>query len=573
MPTRKDTNSILIKNANVHNLKNLTVSIPRNKLVVITGLSGSGKSSLAFDTLYAEGQRRYVESLSSYARQFLGRINKPDVEYIRGIPPAIAIEQKVKSNNPRSTVGTSTEIYDYMKLLFSKIGKTYSPVSGDIVKKYSISDILKEIYNQKKSTSFFIIFPINLKKQNNSARIIEIIKQQGFSRIFIDNQIKNIDEIELKTLISIKKLFIVVDRIALNDDDDTKSRIADSLQIAFAEGKGECLICFSNGRELTFSNKFEADGISFHEPDVNMFSFNNPMGACEKCEGFGTVMGIDPELVVPDKSLSVYQDAITCWKGEKMQDWKDELIKNAEKFNFPVHRPYNNLSYEEKEILWKGNKFFSGIKNFFSYIESKAYKIQYRVLLARYRGKTQCSDCEGSRLKKESTYVKINNYCISDLINLPLNKLISFFSEMNLSDYDRVVAQRIISEIKSRLEILCDLGLGYLSLNRSSSTLSGGEFQRINLANSLGSSLVGSLYILDEPSIGLHQRDTKLLIITLKKLRDLGNSVIVVEHDEEIIKASDEIIDIGPFSGRFGGEVVFQGHFSEFDKNSKSLTK
>lgn len=573
MPSHKDIKSISIKGAKVHNLKNISLEIPRNKLVVITGLSGSGKSSLAFDTLFAEGQRRYVESLSSYARQFLGRINKPDVESIKGIPPAIAIEQKMKHSNPRSTVGTSTEIYDYIKLLFSKIGKTYSPLSGTIVKKHSISDVMREISDKKKSEYFMILFPLHLHEKIKFDRIKEILIQQGYSRILIKNRVVNLHDAEYIPPPSIKTILVIVDRISYNNDEDTLSRIADSLQIAFTEGKGNCIIRYDDGKENLYSDKFEADGITFREPDINLFSFNNPVGACEKCEGFGSVMGIDPDLVIPDKSLSIFQDAVVCWKGEKMQKWKEELIKVSEKIDFPIHRPYFELSQAEHNLLWTGNKYFSGLSDFFKYVESKAYKIQYRVLLSRYRGKTTCNECGGSRLRKDTIYIKIADKNITELVNIPLSELRVFFNNLNISKEDEVISSRILKEINSRLKFICNLGLDYLTLNRNTSTLSGGEFQRINLANSLGSSLVGALYILDEPSIGLHQRDTHLLIKTLKELRDMGNSVVVVEHDEEIIRSSDEIIDIGPFSGRFGGEIVFQGHFSELKKDSDSLTK
>lgn len=566
---------IQIKGARVHNLKNIDLLIPRNRFIVITGVSGSGKSSLAFDTLYAEGQRRYVESLSSYARQFLGRLDKPEVDFIKGIPPAIAIEQKVNTRNPRSTVGTSTEIYDYLKLLFARIGKTISPVSGMEVKRHHVKDVVDFVMEQPLETRFAIIAPLHLPEGRNCTEQLIILQKQGFSRIISNNEFIRIDEALLQSTSHDCGAFnLVIDRLSVQHDEDTTARLADSIQTAFYEGNGECQIMFfdETNRLHTFSNRFEADGITFEEPSEHMFAFNSPMGACPRCEGFGSIIGIDEDLVVPNKSLSVYEDAIACWKGDKMGEWKDELIKNAHRYNFPVHTPYFQLSAAERELLWSGNKYFSGINDFFKYVEEKQYKIQYRVMLSRYRGKTTCPECKGSRIKKEASWVKINDKSINDLMVLPITELIEFFHTISLTSYEEKVAGRLLKEIISRLSFLINVGLGYLTLNRLSSSLSGGESQRINLATSLGSSLVGSLYILDEPSIGLHSRDTLLLIEVLKKLQHLGNTVIVVEHDEEIIRAADEIIDIGPGAGRMGGEVVFQGDFRALQTSDKSLT-
>ncbi|RKE04686.1 excinuclease ABC subunit UvrA [Marinifilum flexuosum] len=563
---------IHIKGARVHNLKNIDLKIPRNQFIVITGLSGSGKSSLAFDTLYAEGQRRYVESLSAYARQFLGRIDKPEVDFIKGIPPAIAIEQKVNTRNPRSTVGTSTEIYDYLKLLFARIGKTYSPISNTLVKRHSISDVVNFILKQKEDLPVMILAEM-LNGDRSKKEQLEVLSKQGFSRIEIDGKIHKIfDALEAPEIIPADKpIHIVIDRIRVSSDEDTKNRIADSLQTAFYEGKGECLVMFE-GETHSFSNRFEADGIEFEDPNVHTFSFNNPVGACPKCEGFGKVIGIDEDLVIPNKTISIYDDAVVCWKGEKMQEWKNQLIYAADKFDFPIHRPYFELSEEQKLLLWTGNKHFKGLNAFFKYLESKQYKIQYRVMLSRYRGKTTCPDCRGTRLKKEAGYIKIDGKNIQDLVLMPIIELNSFFQNLELSKTEEQIAKRLLVDIRNRLQFLSDVGLGYLTLNRLSSSLSGGESQRINLATSLGSSLVGSLYILDEPSIGLHSRDTDLLIKVLKQLRDLGNTVIVVEHDEDIILAADHVIDIGPHAGRLGGEVVFQGDLNALKKSNESLT-
>lgn len=563
---------IHIKGARVHNLKNIDLKIPRNKFIVITGLSGSGKSSLAFNTLYAEGQRRYVESLSAYARQFLGRIDKPEVDFIKGIPPAIAIEQKVNTRNPRSTVGTSTEIYDYLKLLFARIGKTYSPISNALVKRHTITDVVKFILKQKKDLPIMILAEM-INGDRSKIEQLEILSQQGFSRIEIDGKIHKIfDVLESPELIVANTpINIVIDRIRVSDNEDTRNRIADSLQTAFYEGKGECIISFRDV-SYQFSNKFEADGIIFEEPSLHTFSFNNPIGACPKCEGFGKIIGIDENLVIPNKTISIYDDAIVCWKGEKMQEWKNKLIYAADKFDFPIHRPYFELSEEQKLLLWTGNKHFKGLNDFFKYLEAKQYKIQYRVMLSRYRGKTTCPDCRGTRLKKEAGYVKIQDKNIQDLVLMPISELNDFFLHIDLSETEAQIAKRLLVDIKNRLQFLSDVGLGYLTLNRLSSSLSGGESQRINLATSLGSSLVGSLYILDEPSIGLHSKDTDLLIKVLKQLRDLGNTVIVVEHDEDIILAADHVIDIGPYAGRLGGEVVFEGSIDQLKKSNKSLT-
>ncbi len=568
---------IEIKRARVHNLKNVTLQIPLNKLIVITGVSGSGKSSLAFDTLFAEGQRRYVESLSSYARQFLGRINKPEVDFIKGIPPAIAIEQKVNTRNPRSTVGTSTEIYDYLKLLFARIGKTFSPVTNKIVTRQSVTDVVDFINSFDEGTRLIVTAPLLPKNDRTILQEAELLMQQGFTRLEINDKIVRINELlESKPeKLTVKNSHLVIDRISVNSDEDTQSRIADSVQTAFFEGNGECSVkVFGKDKVTTqtFSNLFSADGIEFEQPTVHMFSFNNPVGACPLCEGYGKVIGIDEDLVIPNKSLSVYQDAIACWKGEKMSEWKNKLIYSAEKFGFPIHKPFYELTEAQRFLLWTGNEHFKGLNRFFKYLEENSYKIQYRVMLSRYRGKTVCPDCKGSRLKKEAGYVKVAGKSLQELVLLPVSELQKFFNTLKLDDYDTEIAKRILIEINNRIEFLYDVGLGYLTLNRLSSTLSGGESQRINLATSLGSSLVGSLYILDEPSIGLHSRDTDRLIKVLRRLQKIGNTVIVVEHDEEIIRAADEIIDIGPFAGQHGGEVVFHGNHTELHKSPESLT-
>ena len=562
--------NIIIKGANLHNLKNIDVVIPRNKLVVITGLSGSGKSSLAFDTLYAEGQRRYVESLSSYARQFLGRLNKPKVEYIKGIAPAIAIEQKVNSTNPRSTVGTTTEIYDYLKLLFARIGKTYSPISGNLVKKHTTSDVISHVKLYEEGEKLLLLSPISLETGRSMADKLKVLNQQGYSRIKIGNEVLRIEEIE-KTE-NIKEIDLVVDRIIVKHEEDFYNRLADAVETAFFEGKGTCVIeSLSDKKQYIFNNKFELDGMSFLEPNIHLFSFNNPYGACPKCEGYGDVIGIDEDLVIPNTSLSIYENAVFPWRGESMSWYRDQLVNNSHKFNFPIHKPYFQLTEEQKRLVWEGNSCFQGLNSFFEELEAKAYKIQNRVMLSRYRGKTKCNLCHGKRLRVEANYMKIENHTITDLVEMPLDKLANFFNQLELSDHDKKIADRLLKEITNRLSFLSNVGLDYLTLNRRSNTLSGGESQRINLATSLGSSLVGSMYILDEPSIGLHPKDTKKLIKVLLALRDLGNTVIVVEHDEDIMKAADEIIDIGPEAGTFGGQVVATGSYNDI-LLSNSLT-
>ncbi|WP_439151198.1 excinuclease ABC subunit UvrA [Winogradskyella sp.] len=556
--------NIIIKGAKLHNLKNIDVVIPRNKLVVITGLSGSGKSSLAFDTLYAEGQRRYVESLSSYARQFLGRLNKPKVDYIKGIAPAIAIEQKVNSTNPRSTVGTTTEIYDYLKLLFARIGKTYSPVSGNEVKKHTVTDVISHISTFDEGSKLLLLSPIILEEGRTAENKLQTLQQQGYARIKYKEDVLRIDDALKLNIKSDKNLFLVVDRIVFKDDEDFLNRLADAIETAFFEGVGTCIIeSLSDNKKITFNNKFELDGITFLEPNAHLFSFNNPYGACPKCEGYSDVIGIDEDLVIPNTALSVYENAIFPWRGESMSWYRDQLVNNSHKFNFPIHKPFFELSDEQKALIWKGNEYFEGLNTFFTELESKAYKIQNRVMLSRYRGKTKCSVCRGKRLREEADYVKIKNATITSLVDLPIKDLISFFKALKLNKYDTKIAKRLLTEINTRLEFLSNVGLDYLTLNRKSNTLSGGESQRINLATSLGSSLIGSMYILDEPSIGLHPKDTERLISVLKSLRDLGNTVIVVEHDEDIMRAADEIIDIGPEAGTFGGEVVAVGEFKD----------
>jgi excinuclease ABC subunit A len=565
---------IEIKGAKVHNLKNIDIRIPRSKLVVITGLSGSGKSSLAFDTLYAEGQRRYVESLSSYARQFLGRMDKPEVDYIKGIPPAIAIEQKVNTRNPRSTVGTSTEIYDYIKLLYARTGKTYSPVSGNEVLRHEVVDVVTFLTSFQIGSKITIVAPMLIWKERTFEKEAELLLQQGFTRLELDGEIVKISDLGSYSK-QPKEINVLIDRIPVSEDEDFSSRLADSVQTAFFEGKGECIARIEQGNTLEtakFSNRFEADGITFEEPTLHLFSFNNPIGACPVCEGYGKTIGIDEDLVVPNKSLSVFSDAIVCWKGEKMGEWKEQLVKHASKFEFPIHKPYYDLTSEQKRLLWTGNSYFDGLNTFFKQLEEQTYKIQYRVMLSRYRGKTICPECEGTRLKKEASYVKVGGKSITQLVNLPVTELKLFFEGLALSQTDHQVAERLLIEINNRIEFLCDVGLGYLTLNRLSSSLSGGESQRINLATSLGSSLVGSMYILDEPSIGLHPRDTSRLIKVLRKLQQLGNSVLVVEHDEEIMRAADYLIDIGPLAGQHGGEVVFEGTHEEMLLHPVSLT-
>jgi len=571
LSTLEPKKNILIKGAQLHNLKNLDVAIPRNKLVVVTGLSGSGKSSLAFDTLYAEGQRRYVESLSSYARQFLGRLDKPKVEYIKGIAPAIAIEQKVNTTNARSTVGTSTEIYDYLKLLFARVGRTYSPVSGREVRKHTVTDIINEVKTFEPDSRWLLLAPVHTEKGRTIEEKLGVLLQQGFARILVDNETLRLDEIADVDFAN-KEVLLVVDRIVVKEEEEFYNRLADAVQTAFYEGKGEAYLQdVATGNRLVYSNNFELDGLTFPEPNVHLFSFNNPYGACPSCEGYGSIIGIDEELVVPNTALSIYENAIFPWRGESMGWYRDQLVNNSHKFDFPVHKPYFQLSESDRQLVWTGNKYFTGLNDFFAELEEKNYKIQNRVMLSRYRGKTKCPDCKGKRLRPEANYIKIGGRTISDLVDLPIKNLAEFFSGLELNEYDTTVAKRLLVEINSRLSFLQEVGLNYLTLNRRSNTLSGGESQRINLATSLGSSLVGSMYILDEPSIGLHPKDTERLIHVLEGLRNLGNTVIVVEHDEDIMKAADMIIDIGPEAGSFGGELVAQGTYDEILK-SDSLT-
>ena len=567
------TNYISIKGARVNNLKNISLDIPRNKLIVITGLSGSGKSSLAFDTLYAEGQRRYVESLSSYARQFLGRMSKPECDFIKGIPPAIAIEQKVTSRNPRSTVGTSTEIYEYLRLLYARIGRTFSPVSGQEVKKHTMQDVISCVQSYPDHTRFLVLTPMLKRADRTLSEQLDMDLKQGFSRIEVNGEMIRIDEY---TPSDKDEIYLVVDRLSVDPSKEAISRLTDSVETAMYEGDSSCLLRFYLDGDKTeikeFSTKFEADGITFEEPTDQLFSFNSPVGACPTCEGFGNVMGIDEHLVVPNRSLSVYDGAIMCWRGEKMGKWLEALIKNAVHFDFPIFTPYYELTAAQRKLLWEGNEYFGGINAFFKMLEENQYKIQYRVMLARYRGKTQCPTCKGTRLKKEANYIQVGGKKITELVNLPITELKEFFSQLELSSYEKEVATRILLEITNRIDFLLDVGLGYLTLNRLSNSLSGGESQRINLATSLGSSLVGSLYILDEPSIGLHSRDTDRLIAVLRQLQQLGNTVIVVEHDEDIIRAADYIIDIGPDAGRLGGEIVYEGDMKNLQKGSSSYT-
>ena len=550
---------ILIQGAKLHNLKDIDVAIKRNSFTVITGLSGSGKSSLAFDTLYAEGQRRYVESLSSYARQFMGRLNKPKVDQIKGIAPAIAVEQKVIASNPRSTVGTKTEIYDYLKLLYARIGTTYSPISGRAVKKDRVSDVVDFLVSQEEGSKFLLLTTPQHQDRSPKERI-DILIQQGYARIFTKKGMQRIDSLGEKLP---KEFELVVDRVIIRkDDEDFNNRLADAIDVAFFEGGGRCeVLDLDNNTRTAFSNKFEADGMQFLEPNVHLFSFNNPYGACPKCEGYGDILGIDPELVIPNTGLSVYEEAIAPWRGSAFKKYYKDLINNSYHFDFPLHKPYFELSEEQKQLLWNGNSYFKGLHHFFKKLEAKNYKIQNRVLLSRYRGKTSCTACNGTRLRPESAYVKINGKSLSDLVHLPLDEVASFFAETAFTEHEKAIASRLLIEINTRLSFIQDVGLGYLSLNRKSNTLSGGESQRINLATSLGSSLVGSMYILDEPSIGLHSRDNDRLIKILQQLNRLGNTVIVVEHDEEIMRAADAIIDIGPEAGSLGGEVVAQGDF------------
>jgi len=567
--------NIIVKGARIHNLKNIDVEIPRNKLVVVTGLSGSGKSSLAFDTIYAEGQRRYVESLSAYARQFLGRMSKPEVDYIKGIPPAIAIEQKVNTRNPRSTVGTSTEIYEYMKLLYARIGKTYSPISGELVKIHEAEDVVEAAMSYPDDTKLTLLIPIRLNEENDITEKLRNFQMQGFSRVEAGDEMLRIQDLLLRPELLGKntEIYLVIDRLVVDHSPSTISRLTDSVETAFYEGNGNCMLKVNTeeGEKLLhFSKNFEADGITFEIPTEHTFSFNSPIGACPVCEGFGKIIGIDEDLVVPNKSLSVYEDAIVCWRGEVMSEWKKRLIQAAPKFGFPIHKPYYELTESQRQLLWTGNEYFEGLNSFFKFLEENQYKIQYRVMLARYRGKTTCPACKGTRLKKEATYVRVGGKPITELVLMPVEELYDFFEQLSLDEHDAAIASRLLTEIQNRIRFLLDVGLGYLTLNRLSNTLSGGESQRINLATSLGSSLVGSLYILDEPSIGLHPRDTEKLINVLHQLRNLGNTVIVVEHDEEIIRSADYLIDIGPGAGRLGGNIVFNGQLNDIDKQENT---
>lgn len=564
---------IIIKNARVNNLKSLSVAIPRNKLVVVTGLSGSGKSSLAFDTLFAEGQRMYVESLSSYARQFLGRMEKPDVEYIKGVSPAIAIQQKVTTKNPRSTVGTTTEIYDYLKLLFSRIGRTISPVSGDEVKHHTVTDVVDFIHTFEEGEKVMVSCPLHLSKGRSMKQELDLLLQKGFTRVLVNGDPYFVEDMVSMSDLPKGEYEILIDRASIrHEDEDNQFRIADSVQTAFFEGHGECTVLIPDKVKRTFSDRFELDGMSFELPSVNFFSFNNPYGACKTCEGFGSVLGIDPDLVIPDKSMSVYEGAIAPWRGESTGKWLEPLVKKGIYFDFPIHRAYEDLSDAEKELIWTGNSYFKGLNAFFEDLESKTHKIQYRVMLSRFRGRTTCPDCKGTRLRKDASYVKVSGKSITDIVLMPIEKALAFFQEIELSEAESKVANRLLKEILNRLEYIDKVGLGYLTLNRLTSTLSGGEYQRIKLATSLGSALVGSMYILDEPSIGLHPRDTDRLIEVLKSLRDMGNTVIVVEHEEKIMKAADQIIDIGPDAGLKGGELVFQGNLDELLTEGKSYT-
>ena len=565
---------IFIKGARVHNLKNVCLEIPHNTLTVVTGLSGSGKSTLAFDTIFAEGQRRYVESLSSYARQFLGRVTKPDVDLISGIAPAIAIEQKVNTRNPRSTVGTSTEIYDYMKLLYSRVGHTFSPVSGNEVRCYGVDDVVSHITERGMNERVVITAPISLKAEQGLIEKLLQLMGDGFMRVWIAGQTLTLEEFmpTINAETEAEDIRIVIDRLRIKDDDDTMLRLRDSIARAYSYGEGVCQVIIGEGEPQEFSSRFEADGIEFEQPTEHLFSFNNPIGACPVCEGYGKIVGIDEDLVIPDKSKTIYEDAVACWRGATMKKWKEQLISTAYLFDFPIHEPYYSLTPEQKLLLWRGNEYFHGLNDFFKYIDSERRKIQFRVMKARYTGKTTCPECGGSRLRKEALYVKVGGKNIAELVAMNVDSLIKFFAELKLDAYDEKSARRILTEIQNRLAYLSDVGLGYLTLDRLSSTLSGGESQRINLSTSLGSSLVGSLYILDEPSIGLHPRDTHRLIKTLKQLRDLGNTVIVVEHEEEIIRAADHIVDVGPRAGEMGGEIVFNGAYKDLESAENSLT-
>lgn len=568
-------NCITIKGASVNNLKKIDVEIPRNKFIVITGLSGSGKSSLAFDTLYAEGQRRYVESLSAYARQFLGKLQKPECDYIKGLPPAIAIEQKVSTRNPRSTVGTSTEIYDYLRLLFARIGQTISPISGNIVKKHSVADVIDCLKSYPEGTKAAILSKITVLENRSFSEQLDILIKEGFSRVEANGAFYEIDEIINNGDYNNDNCHLLIDRIAISYDNDSISRATDSIETAFKEGNGFCVLKIwseEGVKEVTFSNRFEEDGMSFNEPNEQMFNFNNPIGACPTCDGFGKVLGIDEDLVIPNKALSVFDDAVMCWRGEVSSEWKRNFINAAVPMGFPIHRPYYQLTEEERNLLWHGSEGVNGIDSFFQMVEKNLYKVQYSTMRARYRGKSRCPECDGKRLKKEALYVKINGKDISEIVTMPISELKVWFSELVLSDTEKQIAKRLLTEINNRIEYLTEVGLEYLTLDRLSSTLSGGESQRINLATILGSGLVGTVYILDEPSIGLHARDTEKLIGVLRKLQQKGNTVVVVEHEEEVIKAADYIIDVGPEAGRLGGKIVYQGDVANLQKASDSYT-
>ena len=561
-----------IRGVRVNNLKNVSLRIPRNTLTVITGLSGSGKSSLAYDTIYAEGQRRYVESLSSYARQFLGRIRKPAVDFIYGIPPAIAIEQKVTVRNAHSTVGTSTEIYEYLKLLYARIGVTYSPVSGEPVRKDSVTDVVNAMLQCERGSMVLVMYPVAI--QADLSALTGRLRQDGVSRVLWNGEVVRVDDLSGRAETSAENpvCYAVLDRVQISDDADETARYADSVQLAFESGGGRCALRLPDGAVREYSNRFERDGMTFEEPSTYLFSFNNSYGACPKCEGFGTIIGIDERLVVPDKSLSIYGNAVACWRGETMSVWKDRLLHVAERFGFPVHKPYEELSEKNLADLWHGNRYFPGIDGFFAYVDEHRYKIQYRVMKARFSGRTVCPLCGGSRIRPDAAYVKVGGKSIQELVEMPAAELLAWFEQLSLTDFQLEVARRLLLEIKSRLSFLCDVGLGYLTLSRRSATLSGGESQRINLAKSLGSSLVGSLYILDEPSVGLHPRDTEMLVKVLKALRDVGNTVLVVEHDRDIISAADYLVDVGPGAGTHGGEIVFAGPVSELDRAERSVT-
>jgi len=563
---------IHIKGARSNNLKNIELFIPKNKLVVVTGVSGSGKSSLIIDTLYAEGQRRYVESLSSYARQFLDRMKKPEVDYIKGICPAIAIEQKVSSSNARSTVGSLTEIYDYMRLLYARVGKTFSPITGNQVRKHDVTDVVDYIFSLVVDSKVLLLIPLQRRHDRTIGQELDLLMQKGYSRVYFDSELTNIEDLLQNTQIDFEKsvleskykINILIDRFVVNDDDDNRKRVADSVQVAFNESEGECLVSLTDRSTQYFNNRFELDGLIFIEPTHQLFNYNNPFGACPKCEGYGKMLGIDPEKIIPDENLSIYQEAIACWRGEKGKLWCQQLIQHADEFDFPIHKPYKDLSDEHKELLWSGNTYFEGLDAFFQELEDGSYKIQNRVMLSRYRGKTICNACKGGRLRKEATYVQVGNKNITQLINLPIDELLPFFETLTLSEHDEKIAQRILTEIKNRLKTMIEIGLGYLTIDRLASTLSGGETQRINLTRTLGSNLTNSLYILDEPSVGLHPKDTEKLVLVLKRLRDLGNTVVVIEHEEAVIRNADYIVDIGPHAGVHGGDLVFAGDYNTF---------